>query len=628
LFPSPLGTLELAASGSILGLQPAGRSLTPTSIQNPPIPATVWTSATINLSDAPPASLPGVTSPSAHQAASGRNLIASRSSGTAALANLAGAFAETGSFTGTSGSIAVQSALHDPAILHSAAAEPLRAYAMGGDISGLTLFSSKASQITAGRDISDVALYLQNTSGADVSIISAGRDVLPNNSGESRRIAANTLALGNYLADSDFFVLVDGTPANALAGDIQISGPGLLEVLAGRTIDLGLGANLSDGTGVGITSIGNLRNPFLGSEGAGLVVLTSMRGSGGGAALGLGGSTLNLGNFLSSASGEGASSEVDFVAALDEFFRRLQSVGQAYKETGNYDAGYAAIAEVFGSAVPQADLFTRSRDIRTIRGGGIRIGVPGGGVEMASTITGNPLAPPGVVTESGGDLSILTQAGVDIGRARIFTLRGGDITIWASTGDIAAGSAPKTVVTAPPTRVLVDTTSGEVITDLGGLATGGGIGTLQLRETDEPSDVVLIAPLGTVDAGDAGIQASGDITVAAAAVLNADNISAAGTSAGVPSAPAVAAPSISGLSAPASSTAAVTAAASDLAKQAQPSAAPTEDAPSTITVEVLGYGGGEQAEGRPEGENVRVVPDEATQEAQTRRGSSMLPSRA
>jgi len=622
LFPSSSGLLELAASGSILGLQPAGRSLTPTSVQNPPIPATVWTSGTINLSDAPPTSLPGVLSPAAHQASAGRNLNAARSSGAAALAGFGAAFSETGSFTGTSASIAVQSALHDPSILHMAGGSPLRAYALAGDISGLTVFSAKASQLTAGRDISDVALYLQNTSAADVSIVSAGRDILPNNNGEVRRIAANSLALGNYVADSDFVTLVDGTRANALAGDIQIAGPGLLEVLAGRTIDLGLGANLIDGTGVGITSIGNLRNPFLGSDGAGLVVLTSMRGSGGGAALGLGGSTLNLGSFLPSTASAGASSEANFVAALDAFFRRLQSVGQSYEETGNYDAGYAAIAEVFGNALLEADLFSRSRDIRTIRGGGIRIGVPGGGVEMASSITGNPLAPPGIVTESGGDLSILTQAGVDIGRARIFTLRGGDITIWASTGDIAAGSAPKTVVTAPPTRVSIDTTSAEVVTDLGGLATGGGIGTLQLRETDEPSDVVLIAPQGTVDAGDAGIQASGDITVAAAAVLNADNISAAGTSAGVPSAPAVAAPSVSGLSAPASSTAAVTAAASDLAKQSQPSAAPTEDAPSTITVEVLGYGGGDQAGDRPEGENARVVPDEAPQEAQTRRGSS------
>jgi hypothetical protein len=67
-----------------------------------------------------------------------------------------------------------------------------------------------------------------------------------------------------------------------------------------------------------------------------------------------------------------------------------------------------------------------------------------------------------------------------------------------------------------------------VQTDLGGLATGGGIGTLKLRAIQKESDVTLIAPRGTVDAGDAGIRATGNITLAAAAVLNADNISAGG----------------------------------------------------------------------------------------------------
>lgn len=55
------------------------------------------------------------------------------------------------------------------------------------------------------------------------------------------------------------------------AGDIQISGPGTLEVLAGRNIDLG-GRGHGDGTGVGITSVGNARNPYLAFAGADIVV--------------------------------------------------------------------------------------------------------------------------------------------------------------------------------------------------------------------------------------------------------------------------------------------------------------------------------------------------------------------
>jgi hypothetical protein len=115
---------------------------------------------------------------------------------------------------------------------------------------------------------------------------------------------------------------------------------------------------------------------------------------------------------------------------------------------------------------------------------------------------------------------------------------------------------------------------------------------LQLRETDAPSDVVLIAPRGTVDAGDAGIRATGNIAVAAAQVLNADNIASGGTSAGVPAAAPAAAPNIAGLSSASSSTAATSSAAQDVARQAEPQQTGAEQTPSTITVEVLGYGGG------------------------------------
>jgi hypothetical protein len=407
------------------------------------------------------------------------------------------------------------------------------------------------------------------------------------------RALANNLALANYVTPNDQVTLLDGTTGNALAGDIQAGGPGVLQVLAGRVIDLGTGANRADGTGVGLTSIGNLRNPVLPQIGAGLVVLAGVRAPDGGPAMGLVGSSLNLAGFVPSGLPADTSSDLAALAGLDAFYAKLKKVGKDHATTGSYDEGYASVEAVFGKNPAPSRIFTRSRDIRTVRGGDILMAVPGGGVTMASSITGNPLAPPGLVTEYGGSLSLFTDGGIDIGRARIFTLRGGDITIWSSNGDIAAGSAPKTVVTAPPTRVAIDTTSAEVLTDLGGLATGGGIGSLKLRDTDAPSDVVLIAPRGTVDAGDAGIRATGNIAVAAAQVLNADNISAGGTSAGVPAPAPVAAPNLAGLSSASSSTAATSSAAQDVARQSEPQQTGADQAPSTITVEVLGYGGGE-----------------------------------
>jgi hypothetical protein len=189
-------------------------------------------------------------------------------------------------------------------------------------------------------------------------------------------------------------------------------------------------------------------------------------------------------------------------------------------------------------------------------------------------------------------VNIFLKDSLDIGATRIFTLRGGDLTIWSSEGDIAAGTAAQTIVSAPPTRVTIDATSGDVLADLGGLATGGGIGVLATVQGVEPGSVFLLAPGGAIDAGDAGIRATGDITLAATEVLNADNVSAGGTTTGAPSAPATVAVNVGGLSSAASSTGATTAAADNVANQANPTPTPEEEQPSVIEVEVLGYGGG------------------------------------
>jgi len=314
-----------------------------------------------------------------------------------------------------------------------------------------------------------------------------------------------------------------------------------------------------------------------------------------GPALGLTGSSLSLGN-LPATGFLGDSAEHQAVATVRGLFDRLKQVGKEAAQTGNYDAGYVAVEALFGRDPAAGSLFTRARDLRTTSGGSIIAAAPGGGITMASDIFGNPLTPPGIVTEYGGEVSLLTGGNIDIGRARIFTLRGGDLTIWSSRGDIAAGTAAKTVVTAPPTRVLIDAISAEIETDLGGLATGGGIGVLASVAGVEPGAVTLLAPRGTVDAGDAGIRATGNITIAAAQVRNADNIASGGASVGVPVAAVAAAPNVAGLSAASSSTAATTAAASDVAQQGRPDTTPAQESPSTVSVEVLGYGGGEERE--------------------------------
>ena len=613
LFPSPQGELELLASGAIPGLAISGVTRTEGDVT---VDVQAWTSTRLNVSDADALLMPNLLSPLGFQQVTGSsNFQTLASSSLSPWSSVDPMFLETGSYKGVFGTTEVKSALHAATPVHAGNPNPIRLYATGGDLANLTLFAPKQIRAVAARDITDIAFYLQHAASSDISLVSAGRDFVPFNENAPLRVLGGNLSSGNLIIDPDSDTVVlgaGGVPVRtkALAGDIQTGGQGIVQVLAGRDIDFGSGANFVDGTGVGLTSIGRLRNPSLPFEGAHYLVMAGVGGISSGPALGLTGSSLAFAN-LPATGFLGNTAEHKAVGALRGLFERLQQVGKDAALTGNYDAGYAAVESIFGKSPSPGTIVTRARDLRTTSGGSIIAAAPGGGITMASDIFGNPLTPPGIVTEYGGEVSLLTGGNIDIGRARIFTLRGGDLTIWSSRGDIAAGTAAKTVVTAPPTRVLIDAISAEIETDLGGLATGGGIGVLASVAGVEPGAVTLLAPRGTVDAGDAGIRATGNITIAAAQVRNTDNIAAGGASVGVPAAAPAAAPNVGGLSSASSSTAATSQAASDVTRQAQSGAATDQQqAPSTITVEVLGYGGGGTEEEERQEANVGAPAEE------------------
>jgi len=600
LDPAPGGTLQLAAADSINGLQDTGLDINSGGNH-------VWVSTQIDVSDANPGLVPQVTSPFAYQSLVG-TARTSYQSGSDFLQFIANLFNESGSLDGQFAVLQTQQDLNYPGILHASDAVPLQVYAASGDISGITLFSPKQARVLAGTDITDVALYIQNTGDSSLSIVSAGRDILPYDAAAPLLLQAQSP--GNEL----------GIAQAPLVGDIQVSGPGTLEVLAGHDLTLGESAANADPTlGLGITSVGNARNPYLPFNGASIITAAGM----GSIADGLSGSVLDFKtfatDFLTSALGsqyfsdlsqtdpaiqvssidqfDKLSKEQQDVLALDIFYIVLRDAGRDHNLLGspgygNYSAGMAAIAALFSSTQKlTGDMDLTSREIKTESGGDINILVPGGLLTVGVETGGNAVDQ-GILTQYGGNISIFANGSVNVGTSRIFTLRGGNEIIWSMTGNIDAGASSKTVQSAPPTRVLIDPQSGDVETDLAGLATGGGIGVLATVADVAPGSVDLIAPTGTIDAGDAGIRATGNLNLAAVQVLNASNIQSGGASSGVPVVVA-AAPNLGALTAATAAVGAGAAAANGQTQNPNNQSTDQNQPDSIFDVQVIGYGGGD-----------------------------------
>jgi len=612
LTPSATGDITLLAGGSLNGLQEVSSVTNGTT-------KVYYSSATINLSDADPNSVPSVTSPLVATYVAQDGTVVDNSSWVAQLApsfaNLDDLFDESGSTTGNYAKASTKDALHTKGLLHADDPTPVRIYTKTGDISDVELFAGKFTRVIAGEDISDIALYIQNNNASDVSIVAAGRDITlsdPNDTARSAILAAQ---------QNDKFLFL----SVALSGDVSIGGPGTLEVLAGRNLDLGSGAENSDGTGVGIISIGNARDPYLPfGDGAQIVAAAGV-----GALTGADLSTSNLdftkfiADFLdpSTTGGDATaylpdlgslmglsgaddqtvwnafsklSAEQKATYALDIFYLVLRDAGRDHNNgdlNGGYNLGYQAIADLFATKTTtwSGNISLTSREIKTESGGDIDLLAPGGSLTVGYELGDKQPLDQGVMTLSTGNIAIFTDGDVTVGTSRIFTFKGGNEIIWSTHGNIAAGAASKTLQSAPPARFLIDTETGVSILDLSGLATGGGIGVLQTVSGAPEGDIDLIAPNGYVDAGDAGIRVSGNVNIAAVTVLNAGNISVGGTSSGVPT---VQAPNIGGLTAASNASGAATKSAENAPASTQGDA----DKASILIVEVEGYGGGESDE--------------------------------
>ena len=225
---------------------------------------------------------------------------------------------------------------------------------------------------------------------------------------------------------------------------------------------------------------------------------------------------------------------------------------------------------------------------RTYNGGDLFSGVTGNGLHtiFPAAIDSIPLGYEGVLTLRGGAIHSFTDGDFLLNQSRLFTEAGGDVAMWSSNGDLNAGQGPKTSANLPPVVVRIDENAFAEVDAVGGVS-GAGIGAFEPAPGEPAPDVFLIAPRGTVDAGDAGVRVAGSLFVAAVTVANAENFSVGGTSFGIPTGAAV------DVGAQTSANAAASAA--QQAAQTVAGGRNAGEAASIITVEVLGfYGAGEQ----------------------------------
>lgn len=531
LLPAPYGDLELLAQGSI----------TPAS------------QAEILLSDTDPAQLPGILTPALGLDDTENKLTLP-------------VYAQQASDT------------HAATPVHQGDTQPARIIAQTGDIGSpqgtssnqqLTLALSKQARIYAGKDLRNLTLRIQHANPGDISTVEAGDSILFPTARDSG---------GNLLVNSSLF---------------EIAGPGQLYVIAGKDVDLG--------TSAGIQSIGNQKNPALAQGGAALTVMAGRAQAPAYDAFierylvtedtyhdRLAQYMTELG---SSDTGVDAFRALPPVQQrkfiLEVLFNELRESGTAAVDSKNYERGFDAIKTLFPRDLYPGDIKSFLSQITTTDGGDINLVVPGGLVNAGvagSTSLNKKADQLGIVAAREGNINALVDGDFLVNQSRVFALDGGDILIWSSTGDIDAGRGAKTALSIPPPTTTTDS-NGNTVLQFPPAISGSGIRAAVSTPGRGPGDVVLVAPVGVINAGDAGIGSAGNLTVAATAVVGADNIQVGGASIGVPT-------DTGGLGAGLAGVSDIAATANKVAEDATRGlAAATNDQQTTfLGVEVLGFG--------------------------------------
>lgn len=547
--------------------------------------------------------------------------------------------------------------------LHGADAEPVRIYALSGDITGVdgnVLHLPKQAWIRADGKIENLGFTVQHNRSSDITYLQAGGDIVLPLSQSNESISTNV-------------------------SRFKVSGPGRLHLWAGGDIDLG--------SSEGVSSNGNLDNPYLPEGGADVFALAGVEGGPSYASfmealMGLP-ETANLDHlnrvrtlatvYMREQTGNDALPEaealsrfidqvwgqplLEFVRVREDnpvlsleqarilysgydphvqavvgnasLFQALTIAGRVGNDADgplfrDFSAGESLINTILpgwhpGTAgvLPTTDYAGDIRlyfsQLKTEQDGDIDLLVPGGlinaGLAVAQGLK-KQASELGVVTQRGGAIRSFVHGDLLVNQSRIFTVGGGDILLWSGAQDIDAGKGARSAGAAPAPVLLVR--DGRIFFDLAPAISGSGIAAF--GENPVPY-VDLIAPHGEVNAGDAGIRSSGNLNIAAVRVVNADVIQAAGTSVGVPATDVASVPvglgGTSGLNEAANASSDIARSIASTSEEATKASQVMKESlgnfrPSFITVEVLGFG---EATGSVDRGEECASPDDKSKES-------------
>ena len=207
----------------------------------------------------------------------------------------------------------------------------------------------------------------------------------------------------------------------------------------------------------------------------------------------------------------------------------VEQLVQDYLTQTDPQVANAAQVALFGTFFPerdpQGDISLLLSQVQTLAGGSLTMLAPGGDINAGAADAGiidKAPADLGIVTARGGDINIAVDKDLLVNSTRVFALQG-DLLIWSSNGNIDAGKGAKTVTSIPDPITSIDPNTGNTIIEFPPAVAGSGL---------QGENAALFAPRGAVNAGDAGIRTSGDLTIGAVEIVGTDNIDVGGVEVG------------------------------------------------------------------------------------------------